>query len=203
MGDTMRKSPFLVALTFVVMLGSMSASEARASSISGEIFFTGSAVLKLGAANSTFALADGIDFTNPIQILEAISTGDYAGLAAATTATFTDLVGGSAFGVVGTTGPLAVDPLWTFVDGGLTYEFNLSTVISNAVVAGARVIEGSGTATITGFDPTPGYWQLSTSGRNATVSFSSVATVPDGGATVAFLGLALLGISVVRAKLKV
>jgi hypothetical protein len=201
----MRRHKVLFTLASAVLLAA-TASEARATTISGDIFFTGTGTLMLGAAPSNPANADGIDFSNPVNVEEGISTGDYAGLQAGTQATFTDLMGVAAFGSVGTTGAFAVNPFWTFTDvggTGLTYTFNLTTVTSNALVGNARVLYGSGIATISGgsYDPTPGVWQLSTSGNQSSISFSSYASVPDGGTTAALLGLAILGIGVVRRSL--
>lgn len=201
----------LFTLAAASLLAAMSVSEARATTISGDIHFTGAGKLMLGAVASDAANADGIDFTNPVDILETISTGAYAGLQAATQATFTDLMGGSAFGVVGTTGAFAVNPFWTFFDAGtgLTYTFSLTSVTSNGLTGSgpgiARVISGQGIAMISGgtstYVPTLGVWQLSTSGNKASISFSSFASVPDGGTTAAMLGLAILGIGVMRRRL--
>jgi hypothetical protein len=200
---TMRRHKVLLTFASALLVAAMTASEARAATITGEVFFTGTGTLMLGAALSNPADADGIDFINPVSIEENISNGDYAGLQAGTQATFTDLMGAAAFGVVGTTGAFVVNPFWTFTDvggTGLTYTFNLTTVTSNALVGNARVLYGSGIATISGgsYDPTPGVWQLSTSGNQSSISFSSYASVPDGGTTAALLVLAILGIGLVR-----
>jgi hypothetical protein len=188
----------------VALVTWLSASEAQAISIVGEVHFTGSAVLT--GADATPGGATGIDFSNPIDVMEEVSFDDYGGLSDTTTADFTDLT----FGAVGTTGALPMSLLWTFDDGGLTYEFWLTSVTTNGVIGGgstiARVVGGQGLARIYGpgsdFDDTDGFWQVSTSGRGSTISFSSYAeAVPDGGTTMALLGLALIGLDAARRKL--
>ena len=195
---------FAVA-AMAVLLTSFTASVALAIPIKGEIHFGGGAVLT--GVDPSPAGATGITFDNPIEIEEGISIGDYGGLAAATTATFTDFT----FGAVGTTGALSVSPFWTFSDAatGLTYEFRLTTVSENSIGGAgptiARVIGGAGVARISGpgssYEDTEGFWHLSTAGDSSTISFSSYAAGPDGGTGIALLGLAMLGLDIARRKL--
>ena len=168
---------------------------ASAAPINGVIHFTGPATIAPGTAGT----ATSISFPGAVDIEETISTGHYSGILSTTSATFT----GFTFGVVGTTGPLAVTPLWTFTQGG-TYSFNLSSISINAFVGGTRVLEGFGTATsnVAGLDPTPGTWQMSFSGATASVSFQSNTVVPDSGSTLALLGLAMVGIEGLRRRMK-
>jgi hypothetical protein len=195
----------ILALALIPLLGLMAVSQAEATPISGAIFFSGTATLEGGNYNA----ATGIDFNNPVDIFEGISTGDYSGLDASTQATFADLTGGNSFGAPGTTGGLSVSPFWSFTDvgTGLTYTFNLLSVTHNGTSGGSRVVGGSGVALITGgsssFDPTPGAWELNTQGPGATISFQSITSVPDGGWTVAMLGSALLAIGLLRRRLGV
>lgn len=189
----------ILALALIPLLGLMAVSQAEATPISGAIFFSGTATL----AGGNYTTATGIDFSNPVDIFEGISTGDYAGLQASTQATFTDLTGGNSFGAPGTTGALIVSPFWTFTDGSLTYTFSLVNVTHNGVSGGSRVVGGSGIATITGggsYDPSAGSWELTTQGNGATISFLSNASVPDGGWTVAMLGSALLAVGLLRRR---
>ncbi len=158
---------------------------AQAVFISGEVFFTGGATL-----DATPASATSISFANPIDLLEVISTGSYAGLTVPTTATFKDFT----FGSVGTTGALSVDKLWTFTDG-VTFSFEVTTLTGNSFSNGQRTLTGHGIARIGGFDDTDGTWFLSTSGTGTSIAFSSSADVPDSGATAALLGLGLLGLA--------
>jgi hypothetical protein len=72
---------------------------------------------------------------------------------------------------------------------------------------GSIELRGLGTATGTGFDPTPGAWivTLNTADNGVSFSFSasSAATprVPDGGSTLLLLGAALSMFGLVRRKL--
>ena len=68
-------------------------------------------------------------------------------------------------------------------------------------------IEGTGTVSGNGFDPTPMNWMFTSQnagGQNMEeFSFSANSNaVPDGGSALALLGVALAGIEVLRRKLK-
>ena len=101
-------------------------------------------------------------------------------------------------------------PTWSFESGPIAlfwqvggFTFNL--IASNIVFQGGGFLSVSGTGTITGngFDATAGTWSFSAQDdpSNGVFSFSA-STVPDGGATVALLGLSLAGIEVIRRKLR-
>ncbi len=92
--------------------------------------------------------------------------------------------------------------LWS-VDG-FTYDLLTSTVVLQN--SNFLLIEGTGTISGNGFDPTPGTWSFTSQSpaANGVFSFSSGSAaqgVPDGGTTVALLGFALAGIEIVRRKL--
>ena len=162
-------------------LGALVMGQAQAVQIGGEVVFSGAATLDAspGAATS-------ISFNNPITV--ALSTGDYAGLAPGS-ATFTDFT----FGSVGTTGALAVSPLWSITGG---WSFDITSVTNNSLSNnGQRIVEGKGLAYGTGYQATPGTWALSTSGSTSSVVFSANTKVPDSGATAALLGLGLIGLA--------
>ena len=93
----------------------------------------------------------------------------------------------------------AVTPLWTFDIGSTVLSFDATSETSTWVArgnAGEWDILGSGIASISGFDNTPGTFtvNLSDSG-NMVVAFDSTAAVqpavPDGGSAVTLLGGAL------------
>ncbi len=101
---------------------------------------------------------------------------------------------------------VAVTPLWTV--GGFTFNLTSSTIVlqtsTNLVIQGMGILTGPA-----GFDPTPGVWAFSTqqaNGQNAAnFSFSANTAgvgvgVPEGGSTVALLGVALLGVVGLRRK---
>ncbi len=96
-----------------------------------------------------------------------------------------------------------VTPLWTA--GGFTFNLTSSTIVTqnsaSLMITGVGILTGPA-----GFDPTPGIWSFTTqsSGGAPSASFSfsaDAAAVPDGGSTVALLGVALLGVVGLRRKL--
>jgi len=95
-----------------------------------------------------------------------------------------------------------VPALWTV--GGFTFDLIASHIVSQIgdgflLVAGTGMITGPA-----GFDPTRGNWLFSVQDDPADGVFSfsgSTQATPDGGATVALLGLALAGIEGIRRKL--
>jgi VPDSG-CTERM motif len=104
-----------------------------------------------------------------------------------------------------------VAPLWTFTSGANTYSFDLANVSVFSQSNSFLNLMGSGTLHVTGFDDTPGSWSFTISnpggGAHANFDFTFAnsqtgAGVPDGGVTVALLGLALVGVEVLRRKLK-
>jgi hypothetical protein len=121
-------------------------------------------------------------------------TGTFAGTAG-------DAVTMTPFTFKSFTGPL--DPLWTFVAGGVTYSFDLTSVTGVAVL-GAVVLSGNGWLTdgVAG-DTTAGTWSFTGGlGKGGTLTIASApASVPDGGATVVLLGVALSGLGFIRKKL--
>jgi VPDSG-CTERM motif len=101
-----------------------------------------------------------------------------------------------------------VAPLWTFMFGANTYSFDLANVSVSSQSNSFLNLMGSGTLHVTGFDDTPGLWSftISNPGGGAHPNFdftfaNSQTAVPDGGATIALLGIALVGVEVLRRKL--
>jgi hypothetical protein len=109
-----------------------------------------------------------------------------------------------------TTASTPLNPLWTFVSGGLTYSFDLSVLHEDFASPTDLLLSGLGTAHITG----PGVDKLDTAGQwnfsaqtlgVSTFTFSSTTTVPtqgvpDAGSTGAMLGGALLGLGLMVRK---
>ena len=96
----------------------------------------------------------------------------------------------------------ATPGLWSV--GGFT--FDLATATIDVQNSGLLSITGAGTLTGAGFDPTPGTWAFSTQSaggiNQASFTFSAdTAAVPDGGMTVALLGIAVVGLEGLRRKL--
>ena len=164
--------------------------QAAAIPIAGEISFTGKYTLD----NADLALATA--FTSFSNVLVSDGTGDYVGTTGAS-------VNYSPF-VFDPLAASGVTPLWEFTLGGTAYSFDLLSVsVMTPRNPYFLVLNGSGTANITGFDSTPGEWILSANSFGTTFSFSASnqAHVPEGGATIALLGLALVGVEGLRRML--
>ncbi len=91
-------------------------------------------------------------------------------------------------------------PLWEV--GGFSFNITSSVVIYNP--QGFLAVEGTGYLSAAGYADTPGFWVFLSQGNsaaNGNFSWNSTThSVPDGGATVALLGLSLLGLHGVRRK---
>ena len=91
--------------------------------------------------------------------------------------------------------------LWTV--GGFTFDLIASSIVSQ-IGDGFLLVSGTGYISGNGFAPTSSTWFFSTNDDPANGVFSwsgGSESVPDGGATVALLGLALAGIEGIRRKL--
>lgn len=174
------KLPSTIAAAFAAIA---LASAAQAAGIVGGISLAGGYTTNTGNLNTATAFTS---FT-------AISTGG--------TGTFAPVVLGTAV----TMNPFTfspfpvggVNPLWTVTVGPTTYSFNLSSPIS-VTQTGDNTLElkGTGLLNATGFTATPGTWIFTGNQAGGTFSYSSSngANVPDGGTSVALLGLSILGL---------
>jgi VPDSG-CTERM motif len=93
----------------------------------------------------------------------------------------------------------ATSPLWS-VDN---FSFALASSTINTQNANFLNISGPGTITGNGFDPTPGIWSFTSTDasggpQNSFTFTTDTSAVPDGGTTVALLGLALTGLEGAR-----
>lgn len=184
----------LLATLAVAFLGFAALSpQANAVMISGGISLGGAYTTDTGNINTANA------FTSFAGVFNASCSGDYAGVP----------TGGSSPAI--TMNPFTFDPfggpvvpLWTFVSGGLTYSFDLTSASILFQGHNALILTGAGDLNMTGFDTTPGSWVFTANQGGGSFSFSSSnASVPEGGSAVALLGLALVGIEMIRRKLVV
>lgn len=181
----MKKNKWL-ALTgaFVVM----SAASAHAAMITGSIGLGGA----YSVNNPDLTLADEITFVSGIVIT---ADNDFD--------TFVD----PGDGVTMTASVLDISPFFTVTNplwsvGGFQFELT-SLAYDGTPTSTAMGLKGSGTITGNNFDATPGTW-VATFNESQGSSFtwsSSTSAVPDGGATVAMFGLAIMGVGAVRRKL--
>lgn len=186
----------LMALTAVAAALGFSAT-VQASTVNGQIEFG------IGTVTSaTSGLDTTVTFSNPWSI-EA-GNGNYTGLTSGSV-TFSPIT----FVTSSSTLTSTVNPLWTFVIGSTTYDFNLSALTAANITPGSIALSGNGTAQITGeTDNTAATWSLQGTGNGGYVfNFSSTSTsstapsVPDGGTTVILLGAALSGLAFVKRQL--
>jgi hypothetical protein len=192
----------LAALAIGLLGSGVLCEQAQAIPITGSIEFVGSATPS-GASPGLIT----VHFNNPWHTLAG--TGIYltAGIPSLTPATFNDFsfTGDGSLAVL--TGPDV--PLWTFSFGGETYSFDLLALTNGHTEAGSMSFSGTGIAHasgVTAFDDTPATVALQGSGQNFTFSISTSTTtstgVPDGGTTVGLLGIALVGIAILRRQLR-
>lgn len=172
----MKPSHFSVAALLL-----MSAHTVSAASINGDIAF-GTTVggywtpadssLSTGGSITT-ANADGVIFhdgSDPTSVDDGVVTsafGDYAG----TLGVFVDF---SNF----VFNPLATGTqLWTIDSGGSTYSFSMLTISIVSQTSNSISLEGTGIASITGFDDRSGDFTLTLNQNSRAFSFSSSASV--------------------------
>jgi hypothetical protein len=156
--------------------------------ISGSIQFGGSAQFD---TNSLMTATTVMGWIN--THVEAGNTGEFAGIPMNTSATFT------APWVFNLSTPRP--GLWSVA--GFTFDLLSSTIVTQN--AANLTIEGSGIVSGNNFDPTAMDWSFTTqsAGGRTRTSFSFSANgnaVPDGGSAVALLGIAFIGVEVLRRK---
>jgi hypothetical protein len=184
----------LALTTTATILAALLAPALHASEITGSIGFGSLGVNITGGTD----LASSTSFTlnSPFITTE---TGVYTGVAPLTPITFN----GFEFNP-----PVAsVNPLWTFTIGGLNYSFDATSVTSSFnSTLDEWDIGGNGVAMITGYDATPGTWNLNLAQSGATIVFDSSAaespSVPDGGSTLMLLGGGFVGLAGFARKLQ-
>ena len=173
----------------------------QATPIVGNIGFTG------GVTFDTTSAANATEVTAWITpSVDLPPTGTFAGIAAGSPATFANVAW--AF-----TTSTPIPAFWSV--GGFSFELLSSTLTTHGGTPGVNgyvVVNGTGTVSSTNstLDSTSISWSFTsqdpTIGSNPnTWTFSASAnsvTVPDGGATVMLLGIALSGVALLKRKLK-
>ena len=177
----------LLKLTLAVLAAALVASEAQAVMVDGAITFAG------GAKFDTTSLATATKVTLFKNVLVMSEDGDFTGIV-------NDLDAVTMAAPYIFTPSTPTPALWS-VDG-FTFDLDASVVVLQN--ANFLLISGTGTIMGNGFDPTPGTWSFTTQSpkSNGVFSFSSSDgfVAPEGGSTVALLGLGLSGVWMIRRK---
>jgi len=177
----------LLKLTLSVVAAALVTSGAQAAMLEGAITFAG------GAKFDTNSLATATRVTLFKNVLVMSEDGDFTGIV-----NDNDAVTMAVPYIF--TPSTATPALWS-VDG-FTFDLDASVVVLQN--ADFLLISGTGTITGNGFDPTPGTWSFTAQSpkANGVFSFSSSDgfVAPDGGSTVALLGLGLTCVWMIRRK---
>jgi VPDSG-CTERM motif len=205
----------LAVLGTAALVSGLISQSAQAVPITGSIGFNGTGFGTQGSGGTPSSLT----FNNPMTV--DIRTGSYASVPMGTTANFSMIqwTGSGTSAVL--FNPAQNSPEWIFTinPGGLgavTYSFNLTQLTAAAINNGAVSLQGTGVAFITGtggntsFTRDPTFASFSVQGTGSNFTFEIVQTstsangiaVPDGGSAIALLGLAVMGLEVVRRKLR-
>lgn len=186
----LKTSKLLLATLVTGLFGAaFIAPQAQATAMTGAITLGGSAIFD----TSSLATATRVDAFENVTVTSL--SGDFA-----TTATVGESVTMAQPWIftLSTTTP----GLWSV--GGFTFDLASSTVVLQN--SNFLLITGTGTIFGNGYDPTLGTWSYTsqTPDGDGVFSFSagpSAQDAPDGGTTVALLGVALAGVEIIRRKL--
>jgi hypothetical protein len=164
--------------------------QAQAVQITGAITFAGGVTLDTNTVNTATKVIAWLDESGAMPTVQS-GSGSFAALAGATAMFAAPWSFAS--------GPIAA--FWTV--GGFTFNLIASSIVSQ-IGDGFLAVSGTGTITSPGFDPTFATWLFTVQDDSSSGVFSfsgGSEAIPDGGATVALLGLALAGIEGIRRKL--
>ena len=196
----MKSVKLLLASVTAMVVAAGFAFSAQATLINGNIGFTsapnpsGGFLVNNGGGKFT------LNFNNPMHV--DFGDGDYTGTVGATTnfASIAFTNGG------GLTSPNV--PEWTFTVGGTTYSFDLLSLSEANFHNGSPssiTLMGEGMAHITGFQDTTANFALEATGNHLSFAIlqpsDAAVPTPDGGSTLALLGVGLVAVEALRRKL--
>jgi len=199
-GKNMKITKHLITGLVGMIVAAGFALSAQATQINGTIGFTSAANPTGGSLVNNGGGSFTLNFSNPMTV--NFGNNDYTGTVGATTnfASITFINGG------GLTTPNV--PEWTFAVGGKTYSFDLlklSTATFQPGNISALTLMGEGKAHITGLEDTTANFALEATGNRLVFSIlqpsTTAAPAPDGGSTLALLGIGLVAVQALRRKL--
>ena len=193
------KNTFKTLSLLAALGGALLCQSANAAAITGGISLAGGPV-----TTDTGNLATATKITGFGVVVTTTASGSYSTVTPGTSVTTT-----TGFTFNPSLSPSPTPNVWSFVFAGKTYAFDLysiQTVAQGTDINGSQFlnISGTGILHITGFTDTTGSYIFTANQAGGTFSFSSSngAQVPDGGFTLAFLGLALTGVEGLRRALR-
>ena len=175
----------------IALASLIAAGAAHAAPINGSI-----SIAAFGSGFSYNTTTNTVTFAAGANGFVNTGTGDYLPVIGA-------LVHYNTFTYPAVPGALVIIPLWATTTLGPA-SFNLSSITSVTEPSDGSVsLLGTGTAFLTGTDAlgTPGRWSFSASTTGPGIfnwSSTNTSRVPDGGATLALLGMSVLGLGGVR-----
>jgi hypothetical protein len=190
----------MIKLAGVAAVALVLVQSVQAIPVTGAIGFTGAVQFNTSSAGTAAAVTTWV---NPMVTLDS---GSFSIIPLTTAATFSAAVWNFV-----TTSP-TLPFFWTVSNGTSGFQFVLNSSGITAQGPGFVVVNGTGTVTATGANPL-GYtattlsWSFTSQDPASTHNpdqwtFSASAnSVPDGGATVMLLGIALSGVALLRKKL--
>ena len=181
----------LVFLALGLISCALCVQQAQANPVYGVITFAGGVTLDTASVNDANQVTGWLDGDGNMPTVESVSGNLDLFVNAGDTATFANQW---TFGS-------GVAALW--VVDGFTFDLISSFILFRQ--DGFLSVSGTGTITGNGFDPTTVSWSFTTQddASDGVFSFSGAnQAIPDGGATVALLGVALAGIEGIRRKLR-
>jgi hypothetical protein len=164
----------------------------QATSIIGSIGFSGT-YTQNGGTHGTLSTATSFGITT--VAIGGPPTGVFVG---ATTPAFATPIGvnGNAPSLVGV-------QLWSVIVGSTTYSMVVTTESQPFTSTTSIILQGNGTMQDgNAADNTGGFWQIAFGAAGESFTWQNTSnSVPDGGATVMLLGIALSGLGLLKKKL--
>ena len=197
----MKLSKTLVTIMAAVVVSIGLLSSAQATQITGTIGFTSAPNSSGGSLVDNGGGSFTLNFNNPMHV--DFGSDDYSGVPVGTTTNFASITFTNGGGL---TSPNV--PEWTFAVGGKTYSFDLLSLSVAAFDNGKAsnlVLMGNGVAHITGFADTNAVFALEATGKHLTFDIlqpsNTAVPAPDGGSTLALLGIGSVAVEALRRKL--